>query len=52
MFTHALSSKVLVGVPLGEFSSRCNLHYADNLLVLTMGWLEDLMIIKLILYIF
>lgn len=52
MFKHALRSKVLVGVPLGVFGSRCNLHYADDLLVLTTGGLDDLRIIKLILYIF
>ncbi|XP_039115621.1 glutamate receptor 2.7-like [Dioscorea cayenensis subsp. rotundata] len=41
-----------VGVPLGEFGSRCNLHYADDLLVLTTGGLEDLRIVKLILFMF
>lgn len=52
MFRHALRSKVLVGVPLGDFGSRCNLHYADDLLVLTMGVLEDLRVVNLILYVF
>lgn len=52
MFTHALSSKILIGVPLGDFGSKCNLHYADDLLVLSKGGLEDLRIIKLILYLF
>lgn len=52
MFSHALTSKVLVGVPLSEFGSRCNLHYDVNLLILTMGGLEDLRIMKLILIIF
>ncbi|XP_039119290.1 uncharacterized protein LOC120255543 [Dioscorea cayenensis subsp. rotundata] len=52
MFAHALSSKVLVGVPLGSFGRRCNLHYADDLLILTAGGCEDLRIIKLILYLF
>lgn len=52
MFAHALRSKVLVGVPLGELGSRCNLHYVDDLLVLTTGGLEDLRIVKLILYVF
>lgn len=39
MFMHELRSKVLVGVPLGGFGSRCNLYYADDLLILRM---EDL----------
>lgn len=52
MFAHALISKVLIGVPMGDFKSRCNLHYADDLLVLTTGGLEDLIIMKLILYLF
>lgn len=52
MFAHALRSKILVGVPLGEFGSRCNLHYADDLLVLTTGGIEDLRIVKLILFVF
>lgn len=37
MFIHAQTSKILVGVPLGNFPSRCNLHYADDLLVITTG---------------
>lgn len=52
MFSHALRSKILVGVPLGEFGRSCNLHYVDNLLVLTIDGLEDLRILKLILYLF
>ncbi|XP_039118934.1 uncharacterized protein LOC120255100 [Dioscorea cayenensis subsp. rotundata] len=52
MFVHALNTKVLVGVPLGEFGSSCNLHYADDLLILTIGGLEDLRVVKLILYVF
>lgn len=52
MFTYALNSKVLIEVPLGEFRSKCNLHYTDDLLILTLGGLEDLRIIKLILYLF
>lgn len=40
------------GIPLGEFGSRCNLHYADDLLTVTMGGLENLRVIKLILYVF
>lgn len=52
MFRNALDSKVLVGVPLGLFRNRCNLHFADDLLVLTSGGLEDLKIVKLLLYMF
>lgn len=52
MFTHALNSKVLVGVSLGNYRNWCNLHFVDELLVLTMGGLEDLRIIKLLLFIF
>lgn len=36
----------------GVFGSKCNLHYADDLLILTSRWLEDLRIIKLIPYLF
>lgn len=52
MFERALNSHVLIRVPLGKFGAKCNLHYADGLLVLTTGGLEDLRIIKLILYVF
>lgn len=52
LFTHALSSKILVGVHLGELGNKCNLHYADDLLIMSTGGLEDLRIIKLILYLF
>lgn len=52
MFSHALYSKILVGVPLGELGNKCNLHYADDLLILTTGGLEDLRIVKLILFVF
>lgn len=45
-------SKVLIGVSLGEFGSRCNRHYTDDLLVLTTGGLEDLRVVKLNLYVF
>lgn len=41
MFTHALNAEILLGVPLEEFGSKCNLHYADNLLILTSGGLEN-----------
>lgn len=37
MFTHVLSSKILINVPLGEFRSKYNLHYVDDHLALT-GW--------------
>lgn len=52
MFSHELRSKVLVGVPLGRFRSRCNLHNEDDMLVLTTGGLEDLKIVEHILYLF
>lgn len=52
MFAHAFQSKVLVGVPLGEFGSMCNLHYADDLIIISTSGLEDLRIIKLILFVF
>ncbi|XP_039139893.1 sulfite exporter TauE/SafE family protein 5-like [Dioscorea cayenensis subsp. rotundata] len=52
MFFHALRSQVLIEVPLGEFGSKYNLHYADDLLVLTMRGLKDLKTLKLILYLF
>lgn len=50
MFSHALNSRILVRVPIGDFGSRCNLHYADDLLIMTTGGLEDLRIVKLILF--
>lgn len=50
--SHALRSKVLVGVLLGKFGSRYNLYYADDLLVLTTRRLEDMRVVKLILYVF
>lgn len=37
MFSHALCSRVLIGVPLGNQGPMCNLHYVDDLLVLTTG---------------
>lgn len=52
MFTHALNAKILVRFPLGNLGNKYNLHYADDLLVLTSGGIEDLRIIKLILYLF
>lgn len=52
MFKHALESGVLIRVPLGNFGKMCHLQYTDNLLVMTTGVIEDLIIIKLILYLF
>lgn len=52
MFAYALSSHVLLGVPLGEFGSKYNLHYANDLLAITIVGIEDLRIIKLLLYVF
>lgn len=51
MFSHVLRSKISVGVPLGELGSLYNLHYEDDLLILTIGGLEDLSIVNLILYV-
>lgn len=48
----ALSAMFMISVPIGEYSAKCNLHYADDLLVLTSGGLEDLRIVKLILFLF
>lgn len=52
MFSNTLRSHILISVPLGEFRRKYNLHYMDDLLVLTTGGLEDLRIVKLILYVF
>lgn len=52
MFTHALNLKVLVGVLLGNYRSRCNLHFAEDLFVLTTRGLKDLRIVKLLLLTF
>ncbi|XP_039122026.1 uncharacterized protein LOC120258641 [Dioscorea cayenensis subsp. rotundata] len=52
MFNHALVSKIFIGVPLGPLKSRCNLQYVDDLLILITGGLEDLRIVKLILFLF
>lgn len=52
MFSHAMRSKVLVGVLLGEFGTKYNLYYADDLLVLTTRGLKDLRIERLILLLF
>lgn len=52
MFSHALNYNILFGVPVGDFASMCNVHYTSDLLVLTIGGMEDLRVIKLILYLF
>ncbi|XP_039114040.1 uncharacterized protein LOC120249550 [Dioscorea cayenensis subsp. rotundata] len=53
MFNNALNSGILYGVALGGTGIRmCHLQYADDLLILTNGGVEDLRIIKLILYLF
>lgn len=52
MFSHALSSKILVDVTLGEYGSQCNLHYGNDLLVLTTCSLKDVRIVKLIIFLF
>jgi len=52
MFSHAIKSKVLIGVPLDHSNSICHLQYADDLIIFSGGGREDLRIIKLILYLF
>ena len=52
MFSHALNSGILYGVPLGECRKMCNLQYADDLLILSAGGKEDLRVIKFILFLF
>lgn len=52
IFKHALDSKILIGVSLREGDRCCNLHYADDLLIITTRGLEDLRIIKLMLFLF
>lgn len=52
MFNHALESRVLVGVPLGNLGKMCHLQFANDLLILMAEGIEDLQIIKLILYLF
>lgn len=52
MFYHILSSGVLHEVPIGGSGVKmCHLQYADDLMVMSTGGVEDLRI-KLILYIF
>lgn len=52
MFNHAMDSCVVYGVLLGNFGKICHLQYADDLLIVTAGGVEELRIIKLILYLF
>lgn len=52
MFRNVLHSHIPIGVSLGAFGSKRNLHYADDLLVLTTSGMENLWVIKLILMIF
>ena len=52
MFSHALNLGILNGVPIRENGRMCNLQYAEHLLLLTTGGIEDLGVIKLILFIF
>ena len=52
MFNHALDSGVLYRVPLGNPRRMCHLQFANDLLVLTVGGIEDLRIIKCIIYLF
>lgn len=50
MFSHALTSRVLFGVPLGDFKTVCHLQYADDLIILSAGGWEDLKLIKLLFF--
>ena len=52
LFSNALSSGVLNGVLLRKFGKICHLQYTDDLIILIAWGLEDLRIIKLILYFF
>lgn len=52
MCSHALSSRILVGVPLGSLDNLCHLQFEDDLLLITIGGLEDLRILKFILLTF
>lgn len=52
MFSHALRSRILVGVPIGNSDSICHLQYANDLIIFSAGGQDDLLIIKLILYLF
>lgn len=52
IFNHALSFKVLHGVSLGPLGKMYHLQYADDLLVLIVGDVEDLGINKHMLYLY
>lgn len=52
MFNHALKSVILYGVSLDNWGKMCHLQYTDVLLVIIAGGLEDLRIIKFILFLF
>lgn len=52
MFNHALASGVLVGAPFGMHGRMCHMQYADDLLLIMAGSIEDLKIFKLIIYLF
>ncbi|XP_039116779.1 uncharacterized protein LOC120252722, partial [Dioscorea cayenensis subsp. rotundata] len=52
LFSNALDSGILYGVPLGSQGKICHLQYADDLIILIAGGAEDLRIIKLIFYLF
>lgn len=52
MFKNTLSSVTLYGVPLSSLNKMCHLQYTNDLLILTIGGMEDLRIIKLILHLF
>lgn len=53
MFNNVVASRILHGIALGDQGERvCHLQFTDDLLVMTTGGGEDLLIIKLILYLF
>lgn len=52
MFTNALATGILYGVPLGNQGKMCHLQYADDMLLITTRGVEDLRIFKLFLYLF
>lgn len=52
MCSHALSSRILTGVPFGAHGCMCNLQFTDKLFLITIKVTEVLKILKLILLLF
>lgn len=52
MFNHALESRVMYGVRLRNLGKMCHLQYINILVILIARGIEDLISIKLILYLF